>query len=132
MEQILPLVYERLVRLTDFGELSDFFWQPVAPDPVVLVKKADRETVQNQLLVTESFLTATTWEKEKIEERIRTLTQEKGYKKSQYFMMLRVAITGKTATPPLFETMAVIGKQEVLRRIEQAGQLWQNQGKLDT
>ena len=42
------------------------------------------------------------------------------YKKSQYFMMLRLSVTGKTATPLLFATMAVLGQKKVFQRIDQA------------
>ena len=120
MEQLLPLVYERMVTLADFGELTDFFWQEIEIDPKLLLKKADKELVSNQLLVTEAFLATIAWDKDKIEKTIRKICEDKGYKKSQYFMMLRVAVTGKTATPPLFETMEVIGKQQVLARLRQA------------
>ncbi len=121
MEQVLPLIYERMVTLADFANLTDFFWKDIEVEPKLLLKKGDKELVSSQLMLTKAFLESTTWEAAKLEEKIRGLCEEKGYKKSQYFMMLRVAVTGKTATPPLFETMEVIGRQNVLNRIENAG-----------
>ncbi len=120
MELILPLVYERLVTLADFSELSDFFWQEIVIDKKLLLKKADEEIVSGQLMLTKAFLETINWSKEKIEEKIRNLTEEKCYKKSQYFMMLRIAVTGKTATPPLFETMEILGKEKTIQRLNQA------------
>lgn len=117
MDEILPLVYERLVTLADFSELTDFFWQDFTPNRTLLLKKADVATVKQQLNLTKAFLEPIGWIKEEIERTIRQLTEDKNYKKSQYFMMLRVAITGKKATPPLFETMAVLDKETVLRRL---------------
>ena len=120
MEQILPLIYERIVKLSDFAELTDFFWKDIVPEARLLLKKGDLELVQGQLQITKGFLETIPWELAKIEDTIRTLCETKSYKKSQYFMMLRVAVTGKTATPPLFETMQVIGKDQVLARLEHA------------
>ena len=121
MEQVLPLIYERLVTLADFGDLTDFLWQDIQANPKLLLKKADVDLVTSQLMLTKAFLETIPWEVEKLEARIRQLCEDKAYKKSQYFMMLRVAVTGKTATPPLFETMYVIGRENVLKRLENAG-----------
>ncbi len=123
MDAVLPLIYERLVKLSDFADLTDFFWKDVTPPADKLLKKADSDLVSTQLAITHSFLETIPWDLGKIEETIRTLCENKSYKKSQYFMMLRVAVTGKTATPPLFETMHVIGKEEVLRRLQRAAQI---------
>ena len=120
LEEVLALVYERMVTLADFAELTDFFWHEVEVDPKLLLKKADATLVKMQLSLTKAFLETIAWKTENIEQAIRGLCEQKEYKKSQYFMMLRVAITGKTATPPLFETMAVIGHDEVLARINKA------------
>lgn len=120
MELILPLIYERLVTLADFSELSDFFWQEIVIDKKLLLKKADEEIVSGQLMLTKAFLETINWSKDKIEEKIRSLTEEKNYKKNQYFMMLRIAVTGKTATPPLFETMEILGKEKTIQRLSQA------------
>ena len=50
----------------------------------------------------------------------RPLAEELGLKTSQLFSTLRVAVTGRTAAPPLFQTMAVLGKECCLRRTEAA------------
>jgi glutamyl-tRNA synthetase len=120
MAQILPLIYERLVTLSDFQELTNFFWQDPKPEKELLLKKADQETVKSQLDLTRDFLETISWNTEEIEGVIRQLTENKNYKKSQYFMMLRVAITGKKATPPLFETISVLDKETILRRLSLA------------
>ena len=86
----------------------------------MLLKKADQELVKGQLSLTRAFLETIVWIPEEIERVIRQLTEDKNYKKSQYFMMLRVAVTGKKATPPLFETISVLDKETVLRRLSLA------------
>jgi glutamyl-tRNA synthetase len=51
---------------------------------------------------------------------MRALVAELGMKPVQLFMSMRVAVTGRTVSPPLFETMEVLGRDVSLRRIEQA------------
>jgi len=49
---------------------------------------------------------------------LRPLAQELSLKTGEFFGLLRVATTGRTAAPPLFQTMAVLGKERCLKRIE--------------
>lgn len=119
MPLILPLVMERLVVLKDFEELTSFFYRPIEVDQALLLQKADKPLVMAQLLETISALSAlNSWTVEGIEQVVRDLQATKDWKKSQYFMMLRVAVTGKTATPPLFETMMVLTKDTVIDRLK--------------
>ena len=69
---------------------------------------------------TKAALEKISWQESEIEKTIRAVQEQKQYKKSQYFMMLRLSVTGKTATPPLFATMAVLGQKKVFQRIDQA------------
>ncbi len=57
---------------------------------------------------------------ESLEAILRPLAVELGLKTGQLFGTLRVAVTGRTAAPPLFQTMAVLGKERCLGRIEAA------------
>ena len=52
-----------------------------------------------------------------LEDKLRLLAGDLGLKTGQLFGVLRTAVTGRTATPPLFETMAVLGKERCLKRI---------------
>lgn len=117
---ILPLIKERLVTLKDFEELTTFFYRDIQVDSTVLTKKSTPEEVITQLLATKNALASideNVWSHEKIEEKVRSLAETNSWKPGQYFMMLRVAVTGKTATPPLFETMEVLGHATVLKRL---------------
>ena len=55
-----------------------------------------------------------------LEALLRPLATELGLKTGQLFGTLRVTATGETAAPPLFDTMAVLGKERCLKRIEAA------------
>ena len=125
--QILPLIKERLVTLKDFEELTTFFYRDlprgkagINVDQTVLTKKSTTEEVATQLSATRSALDGLdkeVWTHENIEQKVRSLAEANGWKPGQYFMMLRIAVTGKTATPPLFETMQVLGREKCLSRL---------------
>ncbi|MEO8581262.1 MAG: glutamate--tRNA ligase [Patescibacteria group bacterium] len=118
IDHILPLVSERLVKLSEFDSLTDFFYKEIQTDHDLLVKKSTSEEVSSQLNQTIQVVESLDkWSPQKLEEDIRQLQEKQEWKKSQYFMMLRLAITGKQATPPLFETMIVIGKEVCLKRL---------------
>jgi glutamyl-tRNA synthetase len=120
LDQILPLIYERLERLSDIEELSSFFYRGIEMDKSLLLKKADEELVSKQLDELYAGLNEIKWKVSEIEKVIRELQAKNDYKKNQYFMMVRIAVTGKKATPPLFETMEVLGKELTLKRLETA------------
>ena len=72
------------------------------------------EASQQKLSRLEAFDT------ESLEAVLRPLAEELGLKTGQLFGVLRVAVTGRTAAPPLFQTMAVLSKERCLKRIEAA------------
>ena len=51
---------------------------------------------------------------------MRALADEREMKAGDLFMLLRVAVTGKAVSPPLFESMEVLGRERCLRRLEEA------------
>ena len=134
--QIVPLLHDRLVRLADFAELASFFFvadDALPLDPALLVpKRVDREMARDLLAeAVERLAAQQEWggqpgdaegdEGEKpLEEILRALAADRGVKAGDLFMILRVAITGSTATPPLFETMTVLGRDRVLARLRRA------------
>lgn len=117
---VLPLVAERLVTLADIGPLTEYFFHEPTVEPELLLKKADVELVSKQLAVAIEVLTATTWEASALEAAMREAQLHHDWKAGQFFMMLRVAVTGRTATPPLFDTMVAIGKDQVQQRLSAA------------
>ena len=118
---LLPLISERLVTLADIEQLTAFFYRPVEAPVSDLLKKGTPELVQEQLSLTCQVLKELeSWTTESIEAAVRKLQEEHDWQKKQYFMMLRVAATGQTATPPLFETLVMIGQQQLLDRFAAA------------
>ncbi len=119
LDDLLPLVRERLVTLKDFEPLTAFFYRDIKVDQAALLRKATPELVTEQLTATIAVLNQLTdWQDESIEAAIRRLQEKKDWPKSQYFMMLRLAVTGEKATPPLFATMRVLGQKIVIGRLK--------------
>ena len=119
---VLPLVQERLKRLAEWPELTAFFFEDPRPDPAALSvsKHPPAETAAmlqeaaGALAGMEDFTPAP------MEALLRSLQGLRGWKTGDYFMTLRVASTGRTATPPLTEVFAVLGKDSVARRLRAA------------
>lgn len=121
LSKVLPLIKERLVTLADIEKLTTFFYRDIQVPQELLLKKADADIVGEQLQLTHKKLSQVkVWNTLAIEEVIRELQTENEWKRGQYFMMLRIAVTGESATPPLFETMEALGKEKVLDRIKSA------------
>ena len=120
---ILPLIQERLKRLAEAPELVELFFRARGDyDPGLLVPKGlDGATVRELLAAAaERVRGIEPFAHETLEAELRALAAERGVKTGQLFMALRVACTFSTVSPPLFETMAVLGRERVLERIADA------------
>jgi len=121
LSEMLPLVMERLVTLSDIEQLTDFWYRDITLDTELLLKKATPELVVEQLQeVLARFESLSDWTVAAVETTLRSIQEVHDYKKNQFFMLIRVAITGKTATPPLFETLEVLGKEKTVARLKAA------------
>ena len=117
--KVLPLIKERLVRLSDFESLTDFFYRDFPQTIELITKNADENLISKQLLATISCLeTLKEWSVSSIESAIRTLQEESLWQRGSYFMLLRNCLTGKIATPPLFDTIFVLGQKTTLSRLK--------------
>lgn len=120
---LVPLIQERLVVLSEGPELLRFFWEaPDAYQPELLIpKKSDAATARRSLeLATEALRELPEWQAPAIEPQLRALAEELGIKVGDLFMPLRVAATGSRISPPLFETLHALGREETLARFERA------------
>ena len=120
---LVPLVRERLRTLNEAPEMLRFFFdEPDAYRPEQLTPKgrdgAAAATALNSAASTLSELPE--WTPQTIEPALRALAERIGWSSKDLFMVLRVAITGRTVTPPLIESMSRLGKDRVLARLERA------------
>ncbi|MGH9525190.1 MAG: glutamate--tRNA ligase, partial [Terriglobales bacterium] len=118
---ICPLVQERIETLGEFFDLTDFFFrQQLLPPPEVwLPKKRDAAAAQAMVAQIAETLEAGEWTREALEAGLRALAQASGWTAKEVFMLLRGVITGKTASPPLLESLVVLGRARSLDRLRQ-------------
>ena len=62
------------------------------------------------------------WNAEAVESALRAFAESEGWPAKELYMTVRLAATGRTATPPLFETLAVLGKEVTRRRLRRASE----------
>ncbi len=119
--KILPLVADRMKKLADFLPLTEFLFNKPSVDKALLLSGKTKEEVETPVNMTIFRLEKIKeWKKENLEKEIRGAAKELSLKDGDLFMLLRIALTGKTVTPPLFETMVVLGKEETLDRLQTA------------
>ena len=121
--KIAPIIKERITTLDESVDMAGFFFKDdVVYNPQELVGKGlDVEGIKK--ILSESYeilsgmdnisLTST-------EPRMRDYVEKSGLSAGQVFGVLRVAVTGQRVSPPLFESMEIIGKDKVIERIKKA------------
>ena len=123
VRQIVPLIRERISTLKDAATYASFFFlDELEYDSEMFVgNKMTAETALKALKAAEEKLSALeSFTQGSLEATLRPLAGDLGIKTGQLFNPLRVATTAREAAPPLFETMAVLGKERCLKRIKAA------------
>ena len=123
LRNILPLVQERAKTLVEVVELTQFFFVEeldYAPTPLIGKKMTQESTIEALKTAQQKLGQLAAFDVEVLEALLRPLAEELGLKAGQLFGALRVAVTGRAVAPPLFQTMAVLGKERCLQRIEAA------------
>ena len=124
--KITPLIRERLVTLDDCLTFASFFFkQDVEPNPEDLIAKGlDAKGSADVARKTYEILSSLPELSHQIAEPpMRAYVESSGLTANQVFGILRVAATGQKVSPPLFESMEIIGKEKVLQRLKKAIEL---------
>jgi glutamyl-tRNA synthetase len=119
-------VQERVKTLTEVGSMVDFLMdKPLERQmDAMLGKGMDNEKARQVLTLSlERLGDLPEFSTEAIDQTLRGVATELGLKPGPAFVALRIAVTGKTITPPLFESFAVLGKDKVLSRIRETLEL---------
>jgi glutamyl-tRNA synthetase len=123
LRRITPLLQERIKRLDEAAAMTAYFFSGQQDyDPALLVQKGmDRAGTIGALRAAREALASTgDFGHERLEEMLGETGQRLELTRRQFFGLLRVAATGRTVSPPLFETMEVLGKDLILSRFETA------------
>ncbi len=126
LKKITPLIQVRLVTLDEAPTWAGFFFKDeVVPQPEDLVAKnlTPSESLEALKKADDILKSITTFNHDSIDPPLRTLAEELEIKPGQLFGILRGAITAQKVSPPLFETMEILGRDVVLARVEQSIQI---------
>ncbi len=127
--RMVPLLKERLVKLGDVTALIGFVWEPddvvaswYAPEQLH-PKKGGPEEARKALDDARSVLAElddADFSAEMLEERCRAAAEDSGMKAGDFFSPIRVAVTGRSVSPPLFASLELLGRDRALARIDDA------------
>ncbi len=110
--QITKLVKDRIKKLSDFDSFAKFFWEK--PDiEKVLLPLIDK----NHIEVAIDVFKKSDWDIESINENLMSSIEKNKFKVGEFFMSLRVAICGSKFTPPINDSIVILGKEETLKRL---------------
>jgi glutamyl-tRNA synthetase len=122
LKRILPLVKERAKTLAEVKDLISFFYEEhfnISPDSL-LIKGVDRLNTDQAYIQAQKIIANIPWTTGELEKGFRVLAEQLCLKPGQLFSSLRMAITGRAVSPPLFETMEAMGKERVQAHIREA------------
>ncbi len=114
VEKTIPLIRERIKKLSDYLPLCEFFFKE--PEKWEIDLSSKKEILEN---VAKKLAQVTDWKAAVIGGSMQNTAKELGIKNSEFFMAIRVAITGKKISPPLNESMEILGKEESVKRLSQ-------------
>ncbi len=125
LEKTLEITRDRAKLLSNFlTEIEPFYFYPKKIDfsEIKQTKKLDKKQIQNIienfLLELEKYKSFDDWGHQKWEEFVRDLAEKLEIKAGEAFMTLRIKALGTPFSPPLFESMQILGKDEVLNRLK--------------
>jgi glutamyl-tRNA synthetase len=108
----IPIIRERIKKLSDYLPLAGaLFEKPVSYE---MDLSENKELIGKMIITLEKLAD---WKAEAIGNNLQELCKITGIKAGEFFMILRVAVTGKKTSPPLNESMEILGKEEVIERL---------------
>ncbi|MEX0751084.1 MAG: glutamate--tRNA ligase [Dehalococcoidia bacterium] len=125
--RIAPLIRERIKLLSEAVDYCDFFFtDDLSYTREELLGKPYRDRpgdARDALSAVIERTQSIDWTHDALEQVLRELAESLGTKPGDLFSLVRVAVTGKRVTPPLFESMEILGKERCLARLQHAIQL---------
>src|SRR3954447_16917112 len=116
----VEIAQEKMQTLEDFWRLAGFLVEPQQTDEKAWAKVMRDGAAENLARAREALASVEPFDQEGVERALRELVDELGVKGKDVFQPVRVAISGSTVSPGIFESVAVLGRDETLRRIDSA------------
>lgn len=124
-QQVLSLAQDRLKTLTDLPTITSYFFEEPTPDWAMLadnkqLKKYSRQDLVSLLAAAKTRLSAIEFDPDTIQASLNELLVETGEKPGVLFSIIRLSVSWAPFSPALPDTLALIGKEQALRRIQQS------------
>ena len=122
LEEAVTVTQDKISTLDEFWPLARSFFEDPVDDPAAREKFLAPEQGAQALAAVREALAAVPepWTVDGVEAALRPAVERSGLKAKQVFQPLRVALTGTTISPGIFETVALVGRERGLERIDAA------------
>lgn len=120
---LAPLISERVKRFDEVADKVAFLFEEPTIEDSVRVKILEKDGAARALEAAAEVLATVEFHAEEIEAALRTVPEATGVKPKDAFQAIRVAATGTTVSPPLFESLELLGKERTLARMAAALEL---------
>lgn len=127
-KQVLALIQERLKYFSELPELTGFFFSEPTPDINLIeqnkqLKKIEKEELKDLLAKTIKSLEESDFSTENIQTQLNQLLEDTSQKPGVLFSLIRICTTWSPASPSLAESLSVLGKQTVFKRLNNSLQI---------
>jgi glutamyl-tRNA synthetase len=132
LRQLVPLIRQRMQRLDEFVPATEFFFSgdldytPVLKD-LIPKNRTAKDVAECLLGFVDALDVQRDFSHEALQAATRAYAEKVGWDPKEVFMVVRMAATARKATPPLFETLAVLGRDLTRRRLRLCGELMKRQ-----
>jgi glutamyl-tRNA synthetase len=122
LRDAVVITQDKISTLEEFWPLARSFFEGPVDDPAAREKWLGAPAAKEALAAARDALAELPepWTTEALEETLRGVAERAGLKPKQLFQPLRVALTGTTVSPGIFETVALLGRDETLARVDDA------------
>ena len=118
--EVTPLVQEKIATLAEFEPLCWFLFGPVEIDEEAWARVAGHERAAEILAAVQAALADCEWNPDAVETALRAVCDQLALKPRVVFGLIRVAVTGASISPGLFESVHLLGRDETLARLAAA------------
>lgn len=119
---VVPLIKDRIKKLSDFVPLTQFLYESVEYEKEIFIKvlgKSDldlKKVLESILSILEGLKKP--WDSKDFEQTFRKLGEDLNLSATQIFQLIRIAVSGQTVTPPLFESIKILGEEKTIDRVK--------------
>lgn len=126
--EVVPLIKERIKKLSDFIPLTYFFFEKPEYDKSVFESLKVGEDIQKTLdkVIEKLQNLEKPWQATDFEQTFRGLAEELEIPVRDMFQLIRASISGQLVSPPLFESVQLLGEEETLSRVEYVARNFEN------